>query len=86
LQYILCYDHSQIINIAADSRTPLDRALMIFKSEDRIRFNLSLDNTAPLYILTNYRMVRNRDDSKYSNGYYLCYQKIVSVEIILSVY
>jgi hypothetical protein len=86
LQYILDHDHSQIINIAADSGTPLDRALMILKPEDRIRFNLSRDNAAPLYVLTNYRWVRNRDDSKYSTGYNLFYQKIVSGEIILSVY
>jgi hypothetical protein len=86
LQYILDHDHSQIINIAADSGTPLDRALMILKPEDRIRFNLSRDNAAPRYVLTNYRWVRNRDDSKYSTGYNLFYQKIVSGEIILSVY
>jgi hypothetical protein len=51
---------------------------------DRVR--LADDNSGPFYILTNYRMVKDMDDSKYSRDYQLYYQIKIDSEVILSVY
>lgn len=86
LQYIADHDPSTLITISADSATPLDRALMMMPEKDASRIVLSDKTSKPLYLLTNYRQVIDRNDSKYSNEYDLFYRKVVCGETILSVF
>jgi hypothetical protein len=86
LQYIIDNDPSQAITVRSDSATPLDRAVMMLDKKDAARIVISDKASEPLYLLTNYRLVTDRDDKKYSRDYDLFYQKTVSGETILSVF
>ncbi len=59
---------------------------MILKAEERPRLRMASDKSPPDYILTNYRLVKDRDDSKYSKDHELFYQMVIGNEVILSVY
>jgi hypothetical protein len=59
---------------------------MMLDKKDAMRVVLSDKESKPRYLLTNYRLVVDRDDKKYSNDYDLFYQKIVFGETILSVF
>lgn len=86
LQYIADNDPSPVITVKADSATRLNRAVMMLDKKDAARIILSDKESRPLYLLTNYRLVIDRDDKKYSDDYDLFYQKIVFGETILSVF
>ncbi|HEY9210671.1 MAG TPA: glycosyltransferase family 39 protein [Methylotenera sp.] len=86
LQYIVDNDPSPTITVGADSATPLNRAVIMLDKKDATRIVLSDKESKPLYLLTNYRLVIDKDDRKYSNDYDLFYQKIVFGETILSVF
>jgi hypothetical protein len=86
LEYILAQEQSPIINIVADSVTPLNQSLRILKPEERSRIKLADFNSGPFYVLTNYRLVKNVDDSKYSPDHHLFYQIKIGGEVIISVY
>jgi hypothetical protein len=86
LQYIIDSDPSPTITVGADSATPLNRAVIMLDKKDATRIVLSDKESKPLYLLTNYRLVVDRNDKKYSKDYDLFYQKIVLGETILSVF
>lgn len=86
LQYIVDHDRTPVITISADSATPLNRAVMMLDKKDATRVVLSDKESKPRYLLTNYRLVVDRNDKKYSKDYNLFYQKIVFGETILSVF
>lgn len=86
LQYIVDNDSTPVITVSADSATPLNRAVMMLDKKDASRIVLSDKASRPLYLLTNYRLVTDRDDKKYSRDYDLFYQKTVFGETILSVF
>jgi Dolichyl-phosphate-mannose-protein mannosyltransferase len=86
LEYILAYEQSQTINVLAASGTPLEHSFTMLKPEERARLKISNDGSAPTYVLTNYRGVKEIDDAKYSQSHQLFYQMKVDDEIILSVY
>jgi Dolichyl-phosphate-mannose-protein mannosyltransferase len=86
LEYILAREQSPVINIVAHGQTPLEYSLLMLKPEERGRIKLANDNSGPFYVLTNYRGVRDVDDSKYSRDYHLFYQTKIGGEVIISVY
>ena len=86
LEYIVENDRTPVITISADSATPLNRAVMMLDKKDAMRVVLSDKESKPRYLLTNYRLVVDRNDKKYSKDYDLFYQKIVFGETILSVF
>jgi Dolichyl-phosphate-mannose-protein mannosyltransferase len=86
LEYILAEEQSPTINVWADSGTPLENSFMMLKPEERARLKIANDGSAPSYVLTNYRGVKEIDDAKYSQGYQLFYQMKFDGEVILSVY
>jgi len=86
LEYILAREQNPIINIVADSATPLDNTMRMLKPHERDRVKLANYDSGPFYLLTNYRSVRAVDDSKYSRDYHLFYQIKIDGEVILSVY
>lgn len=86
LQYIVDSDPSPTITVGADSATPLNRAVIMLDKKDATRIVLSDKESKPLYLLTNYRLVVDRNDKKYSKDYDIFYQKIVLGETILSVF
>jgi Dolichyl-phosphate-mannose-protein mannosyltransferase len=86
LEYILANDHSPVINVREDSWTPLIFSLLILKSDDRQRVKLANDKVAPYYVITNYRGVRDTDNSSYRRDYDLFYEIRVEHEVILSVF
>jgi hypothetical protein len=86
LEYILAQDQSQTINVWPDSWTPLDFSFRLLKPKERARLKMAKDESAPSYVLTNYRKVKEIDDTKYNQDHQLFYQLKVDDEIILSVY
>jgi hypothetical protein len=86
LEYIFSQDQSPLINVWADSWTPVEVSFILLRSEERSRLKRSNDRSNPLYILTNYRQVEEIDDSKYLRQYVLFYQLRIGKEVILSVY
>jgi hypothetical protein len=86
LEYILDHDQSPLINVWADSFTRIENSFVLLRPEDRSRLRRSDDKSNPLYVLTNYRGVKEKDDSKYSRNYELFYQLKIGKEVILSVY
>jgi hypothetical protein len=88
LEYILENDHSEVIDVRADSATPLVVARKIIDVQDRKRLRVrhSEDRDLARYVVTNYRLVKDPDDAKYAKDYDLFYQIDVDNEIILSVF
>jgi hypothetical protein len=86
LEYILSHDQSPLINVWEDSWTHIERSFILLRPEERRRVRRSNDRSNPLYVLTNYRDVEEKDDSKYSRNYALFYQLKIGKEVILSVY
>jgi hypothetical protein len=82
----LAQDQSQTINVWPDSWTPLDFSFRLLKPKERARLKMAKDESAPSYVLTNYRKVKEIDDTKYNQDHQLFYQLKVDDEIILSVY
>jgi len=86
LEYLVANDQSDVINVRADSFTALDMAFTMIDARDRQRLRYSDDRSLPQYVFTNYRLVKDPDDSKYARDYDLFYQIRVDGEVILSVY
>jgi hypothetical protein len=84
LEQILRNDQGEVINVRADSSTPLETSFYMIDSPDRKRLRYSGDR--PRYVVTNYRLVENPDDGKYAREYDLFYQIRVDDEVILSVF
>jgi hypothetical protein len=84
LEYILRNDHSEVINLQADSFTPLIQAFYMLDARDRERVRGAKD--LPDYVVTNYRAVKDPDDAEYAKDYDLFYQIRVDDEVILSVF
>ena len=86
LEYILANDHSPVINIGSDSWTPLIFSFLILKPDDRKRISLANNKVAPYYVITNYRGVRDTNNSSYDRYYDLFYEIRVDNEVVLSVF
>lgn len=86
LQFIVNNDASSQITLSADSSTPLERSVMMLDKNDASRIIIVDKQSQPLYLLTNYRQVADKDDSKYFVDYDLFYRREVLGETILSVY
>jgi hypothetical protein len=86
LEYILEKDHSAVVNVWADSFTPISNSVLMLKGEDRSRVRIGNDKRIPYYVLTNYRSVKDTDDAKYGQEYELFYQMRVGDEVVLSVF
>jgi hypothetical protein len=90
LEYILRNDQSEVITVRADS-TSLKTSFYMIDARDRKRLRYSDD---PRYVITNYRLVKVPDDSKYkvpddakyAEDYDLFYQIKVDDEVILSAF
>ena len=79
-------DASSHINVCSDSFTPLDRAFLLLEPEDRERLFLSRDNNNPLYIINNYRLMKDKTDDVYVNNFNKFSEITVDGEKILSIY
>jgi hypothetical protein len=86
LEYILKSDHSEVINVRADSFTPLSLTFDMIDARDKNRLRYSHDRNLSRYVITNYRLVTDPDDAKYAKDYDLFYQIRVDDEAILSVF
>ncbi len=86
LEQILRNDHGEVINVRADSWTRLDMSFYMIDSTERKRLRYSDDRNVPHYVVTNYRRVKDPDDTKYAMEYDLFYQIRVDDEVILSVF
>jgi len=86
LERILKHDKSPIITVWAESFTPLKNSFYMIAPEDRVRLRYANDKRQPYYILNNYRLDKNKDDSKYNKEFDLFYQLIIGEEIVLSVF
>ncbi|HTD15351.1 MAG TPA: hypothetical protein VK673_09240 [Chthoniobacterales bacterium] len=86
LEYILERDHSPVVNVWADSMTPISYSVLMLKREDRWRVRVGNDKRVPFYVLTNYRQVRDIDSAKYDRDYQLFYEIRVDDELVLSVF
>src|SRR5262249_42920418 len=86
LEYILRNDHSEVINVRADSLTPLFAAFYMIDAKDRKRLTYSDDQNLSRYVVTNYRLVKDPDDAKYAKDYDLFYQIRADDEVVLSVF
>lgn len=52
LEYILEKDHSPVVNVLADSATPIENSVLMLKREDRRRVRVGNDKRVPYYVLT----------------------------------
>jgi hypothetical protein len=86
LEHILRNDKSEAVYVRADSFTPLARSFYMIDERDRGRLRYSSDPNLSRYVVTNYRLVEDRDDAKYAADYDLFYQIRVDNEVILSVF
>lgn len=86
LEYILKADHSEVINVRADSFTPLATSFNMIDAQDRKRLRYSDDPNISNYVVTNYRQVKDPDDAKYGKDYDLFYQIRIDDTVILSVF
>ena len=86
LEYILEKDDSPVINVWADSMTPISYSVLMLKREDRWRVRVGNDKRVPYYVLTNYRQVKDTDSAKYDRDYELFYEIKVDDELVLSVF
>ena len=86
LEYILKNDHSPVVNVWADSPTPLPFSVLMLKCEDRSRVRVGNEKRIPYYVLTNYRLVEDTDNAKYGRDYKLFYEMKVDDEVVLSVF
>lgn len=86
LEYLLANDHSPIINVWADSWTPVIWSLLILKPDERNRIKLASGKVAPYYVINNYRGVRDTNNSSYRRNYDLFHEIRVDNEVILSVF
>ena len=86
LEYILAHDHSPVINVWGDSWTPLVFSLLILKSDDRNRIKLANAKLAANYVVTNYRGVKDTNNSSYGRDYDVFYEIRVDNELVLSVF
>ena len=86
LEYILEKDHSPVVHVWADSATLLSNSALILKPEDRRRLRIESDKRVPYYLLSNYRLVKDTDNAKYSREYELFYEARVDGEVVLSVF
>ena len=79
-------DKSDAIYVRADSFTRLATSFNMIDEQDRGRLRYSSDPNLSRYVVTNYRLVEDRDDAKYAADYDLFYQIRVDNEVILSVF
>jgi hypothetical protein len=86
LEYILERDHSPVVNVGADSMTPIENSVLMLKPEDRLRVRVGNDKRVPYYVLTNYRLVKDTDNAQYGRDYELFYEVRVGGEVVLSVF
>jgi hypothetical protein len=86
LEYILEKDHSPVVNVWADSATPIENSVLMLQREDRKRVRVGKDKRVPYYVLNNYRQVKDPDNVKYSPDYELFYEIKVADEVVLSVF
>jgi hypothetical protein len=86
LQYILDNDKSGVIYVRGDSDPPLAIAFNMIDEQDRRRLQYSDDPDLSRYVVTNSRLVKDSDDTKYAMDYVLFYQIQVDNEVILSVF
>jgi hypothetical protein len=86
LEYILEKDHSPVVNVWADSFTPISYSFLMLKPEDRWRVREGNDKRIPYYVLTNYRSVKDTGNGKYARDYEVFYEMRVDGEVVLSVF
>ena len=86
LEYILAHDASPVIHVNAASATLLETSFLMLPPADRARLRLSWDRSAPLYVVTNYRLVKEPLEARFAREGDLVYQLKVRDELILSVY
>jgi hypothetical protein len=86
LEYILAHDNSPVVDVRADSATPLGVSVIMLKPNDGLRVRLADDKRTASYVLTNYRGVKDTDSSKYEREYDLFYEIRMNDEVVLSVF
>jgi hypothetical protein len=86
LEYILEKDHSPVVNVWADSWTPIEESVLMLQLDDRRRVMVGDEKRVPYYVLTNYRLVNDTDNVKYGRDYELFYEVRVDGEVVLSVF
>jgi hypothetical protein len=86
LEYILAHDNSPVVDVWADSATPLGVSVIMLKPNDGRRVRLADDKRTASYVLTNYRGVKDTDSAKYEREYDLFYEIRMNDEVVLSVF
>ncbi|MBE7414586.1 MAG: glycosyltransferase family 39 protein [Deltaproteobacteria bacterium] len=86
LEYILENDKSPVVNVRADSATPLKLSIYMLEPDKRVRIRETDEMTAPYYVLNNYRLFKEPLESKYGKEYDLFYELKVGGEAVLSVF
>jgi dolichyl-phosphate-mannose-protein mannosyltransferase len=86
LEHIVKVDHSAVVNVWAESTTPLWISVLMLKRGDRSRVRIDDVRRAPYYVFNNYRGVRDADTAKDSRDYELFYEVRVGEEVVLSVF
>lgn len=86
LEYILDHDRSPLVTVNVGSRAELETTYQMLAPKYRDRLAI-VDNAMPaMYVLTNYRLVKAGEDSRWLKDRDLFYRKEVSGQTIVSVY
>ncbi|MGM9427579.1 ArnT family glycosyltransferase [Hydrogenophaga sp. MI9] len=86
LERILKADHDPFITVGVGSRTELETSLPLIPKVHRDRLFLVDPDAPPMYIVNNYRLVRDRSDARWLQDHALFWQKKIGDQVILSVY
>ncbi|MFP8780807.1 hypothetical protein [Hydrogenophaga sp. RWCD_12] len=86
LEAILARDPSPFITVGPGSRTELAESLPLVDKKHKDRLIVVGPEITPKYVVTNYRLVRDRSDSQWLKDHDLFWQKKIGDQVILSVF
>lgn len=86
LEAILARDPGPFITVGPGSRTELAESLPLVDKRHRERLIVVGPEATPMYVVTNYRLVRDRSDAQWLRDHDLFWQKKIGDQVILSVY
>lgn len=86
LEAILARDPSPFVTVGPGSRTELEAAMPLVDKAHRDRMIVVGPGITPMYVVTNYRLVRDRSDAQWLKDHDLFWQKKIGDQVILSVY
>lgn len=86
LEHILRHDNSPFITVSAGSRTVLETSFPMLPAAQQARLLIVDSELAAMYVVNNYRLVRDRSDTPWLKDHELFWQKRIGDQPIVSVY